>query len=116
MNDQQVRAWLDEEAEQVRARWGDLRASFDDIVDAAKDSNLDDEHDPEGATIAATRSQVSALAQQAERSLAAIDAARARLEAGTYGTCTGCGGAIAPERLEARPATPWCIDCARKAG
>jgi RNA polymerase-binding transcription factor len=34
-----------------------------------------------------------------------------RLDEGTYGTCESCGGAIAPERLEARPEATLCIAC-----
>ena len=45
--------------------------------------------------------------------LADIDAALARLEAGTYGECTSCRRAIPPERLEALPWTALCIDCSR---
>ena len=41
-----------------------------------------------------------------------VDKALARLEDGTYGTCTECGEEIAAERLQALPATPWCFDCA----
>ncbi len=89
-----------------------LDATFDDIVDAARDSNLDDEHDPEGATIAADRSMVSALAQAARRQLAEIDAALARLDDGTYETCLQCGTPIPAGRLEARPAATLCITCA----
>jgi DnaK suppressor protein len=45
--------------------------------------------------------------------LASIDAALARLDAGRYGTCTRCGGQIAPERLDALPWAALCIDCQR---
>jgi RNA polymerase-binding protein DksA len=45
--------------------------------------------------------------------LAEIDAALARLDAGTYGACTACRQAIGPERLEALPWTALCIDCSR---
>lgn len=37
-----------------------------------------------------------------------------RIEEGTYGVCQECGNAIAEARLEALPATPYCIDCAQK--
>jgi RNA polymerase-binding protein DksA len=57
-----------------------------------------------------------ALREHDEQLLAAIDAALARLEAGTYGTCTSCGKAIAPERLDALPWAALCIDCQRLAG
>ena len=44
--------------------------------------------------------------------IAAIKAALARLEDGTYGECVSCGKAIAPARLLAIPHTAVCIDCA----
>lgn len=110
-----VRLRLLEERADAVGRLRDLGASFDDIVAAAQDSNLDDEHDPEGTTIAAERSLVSSLVQSNERHLAAIDAALARLKDGTYGQCLSCGGAISPERLDARASTAVCIDCAAAA-
>jgi RNA polymerase-binding transcription factor DksA len=107
-----ARARLLEGRDAARTRLAGLVASFDDIVDAARDSNVDDEHDPEGSTIAAERSLVTSLAGGTREHLAAVDAALARLDAGTYGTCTTCGGPIGEARLEARPATATCIACA----
>jgi DnaK suppressor protein len=89
-----------------------LTAEFDEVVAASASSNADDEHDPEGATIAFERSQIGALARQARHHLDEIDAAVARLEAGTYGTCEQCGTPIGEERLAARPAARTCIRCA----
>lgn len=89
-----------------------LTHDFDAVVEASLDSNADDEHDPDGATIAFERSQVDAILQQAKRHLAEIDAARRRLDEGTYGTCENCGRPIAPGRLEARPTARTCIECA----
>jgi RNA polymerase-binding protein DksA len=54
-----------------------------------------------------------ALRDHNQGHLADIDAALARLEAGTYGRCTSCGRQVAPERLEALPWTALCIDCSR---
>ena len=45
--------------------------------------------------------------------LRAIDAALARIGAGTYGRCVRCGDSIAAERLNLLPQTPFCSDCAR---
>ncbi|TFV62677.1 UNVERIFIED_ORG: TraR/DksA family transcriptional regulator [Bacillus sp. AZ43] len=90
-----------------------LTRQFDEIVAASRSSNADDEHDPEGATIAFERQQVAALLDQARRRLADVDAAVAAVEGGTYGRCETCGRAIAPERLAARPTARTCIDCAR---
>ncbi len=94
-------------------RLGGLDASFTDIVEAARDSNLDDEHDPEGTTVAVSRAQVSSLAAETRVQLDAIDAALVRVQAGTYGVCSQCGMTIAPARLEALPATTTCISCAQ---
>ena len=44
-----------------------------------------------------------------------IDAALARINEGTFGTCSRCGKPIAEERLEARPWASLCIDCQRDA-
>jgi RNA polymerase-binding transcription factor DksA len=40
-----------------------------------------------------------------------IDAALARIDAGTYGSCARCGTAIPEERLELRPFTATCVGC-----
>ncbi|MGY1606280.1 TraR/DksA family transcriptional regulator [Geodermatophilus sp. SYSU D00700] len=91
-----------------------LTRQFDEIVAASQASNADDEHDPEGATIAFERQQVAALLEQARRRLADVDAAVTAVKAGTYGRCESCGRPIAPERLEARPTARTCIDCATR--
>jgi RNA polymerase-binding protein DksA len=82
-------------------------------VAASRASNADDEHDPEGATIAFERQQVAALLEQARRRLADVEAAVRAVEAGIYGMCETCGRPIGEERLAARPAARTCIDCAR---
>jgi DnaK suppressor protein len=101
-------------AERARtlARLAALRGDFGAMVDASRDSNADDEHDPEGHTIAFERSQVDALIGQAERQLEEIDAALARLADGTYGACERCGHEIPPARVAARPTARTCVACA----
>jgi DnaK suppressor protein len=47
--------------------------------------------------------------------LAAIDAALARLSAGTYGHCTDCDATIPEARLNAAPEATRCIACQEKA-
>jgi len=100
------------ERQQTLRRLAGLTRDFDTVVAASRDTNADDEHDPEGATIAFERSQIGALARQARHHLDEVDAAVARLEAGTYGTCEQCGTPIGEERLAARPAARTCIRCA----
>jgi DnaK suppressor protein len=54
-----------------------------------------------------------ALRDRNAQHLALIDAAIARLDDGTYGRCVRCGAPVAPDRLDALPWAPHCIDCAR---
>ncbi len=91
-----------------------LTDDFDSVVAASLDTNADDEHDPEGHTIAFERSQVDALVRRARARLVELDAALARLDAGSYGTCSRCGDPIDPDRLAARPEARLCITCARR--
>jgi DnaK suppressor protein len=97
----------------AQAQIAALSRSFDDVVAASQSSNADDEHDPEGATIAFERQQVVALLATARQRLADVEAALARRDEGGYGVCESCGRPIAPERLAARPSARTCIDCAR---
>jgi RNA polymerase-binding transcription factor DksA len=97
------------------AQLGALRRQYDDIVAASRDSNADDEHDPEGTTIAFERQQVVALIAQAEHTRADLERSLLALDEGTYGVCTTCGRPIGAERLEARPNARTCIACASAA-
>ena len=58
---------------------------------------------------------LEALIQEGEDELRQINAALARMDAGTYGLCVSCGEPINPERLQALPYTALCIRCASKA-
>ncbi|HEY6933086.1 MAG TPA: TraR/DksA C4-type zinc finger protein [Marmoricola sp.] len=103
---------LHEERQLVLDRLSSLRADYAGIVEAAKASNLDDEHDPEGSTIAFERSQVGAHIAHAEAHLADIERALERVRQGSYGICKVCGARIPEGRLEARPTAETCVACA----
>lgn len=96
--------------EQLAARARD----FDAYVEGAELVNTDDEHDPEGATIAFERAQVIALRDDARRRVLLLDRALASLDEGTYGRCAGCGGEIGAERLVALPGIDVCLACAAR--
>jgi DnaK suppressor protein len=107
------------QASALRAERASVKASLDAllrdhaaIVGASRDSNTDDEHDPEGSTIAFERAQLEAVIEQSRQRLAELDGALERVRAGTYGTCAACGRPIAAERLAARPAALLCVECA----
>jgi RNA polymerase-binding transcription factor DksA len=109
-----ARARLTEELARTLARLAGLERDRARIVAASEDSNADDEHDPEGATIAFEREQLTALLAQANRTRDDLAEALADLEQGTYGVCRRCGAPIGDGRLEARPAVRTCITCARR--
>jgi RNA polymerase-binding transcription factor DksA len=106
---ERFRILLEEERARKAALLPALRADIVSANSARQDSNVDDEHDPEGSTIAFELSQASALLKQSSAGLDQVDAALARIADGTYGTCAVCGETIAEGRLEARPWTPFCI-------
>jgi DnaK suppressor protein len=112
MHESDSSARLELARDQAVARVHQLRESLAGIVAASESANLDDEHDPEGATVGFERAQVQALLDAARARLAEVDAARERLDRGAYGVCDTCGDPISPPRLEARPAARTCVSCA----
>lgn len=107
-----MRERLEEEARRARQRVAALEREFAGLAEAASAAGTDDEHDPEGATLAFERQHAAALLETARERVAACDAALARLAAGSYGVCERCGHPIGAGRLEARPAATTCIRCA----
>lgn len=103
-----LRRLRDEAAAEVRALDEDLRRLFE----ASRSSNLDDEHDPEGSTVAYERAQLTAILEATRQRRADLDEALARLETGTYGRCERCGRPVPAERLAVRPAARTCVSCA----
>ena len=108
-----LRAAVEIERGRVAVQIANLQQSFNGIVDATELTSTDDEHDPEGTTIAYERAQVTALLSQARDDLVALDAALDRIEIGTAQTCKACGGPIPLERLLALPGVVTCVECAR---
>lgn len=107
-----VRALLAAEQQAAAAQLAALEREFSDLVDATASANADDEHDPEGATIAFERQHTAALIGQARERLSQATSALRRLDDGSYGLCAQCGQPIAAARLAARPTAATCITCA----
>jgi len=51
------------------------------------------------------------LHERERKSLLLIEKTLSKFAAGTYGECESCGDTIAIKRLQARPLTPFCINC-----
>ena len=90
----------------------DHPGTIDDEVEEI--TGASDNHLAETATATLDREIDFTLEENSNQVLTEIDAALKRIGDGTYGTCTKCGGEIAPERLEAYPWASLCIDDARE--
>jgi RNA polymerase-binding transcription factor DksA len=100
----------DRHATLSRIAW--MTADLEDLASASAGSNLDDEHDPEGSTVAFERQQLAASRARTADHLADIDAALDRLATDRYGVCERCGQNIGEDRLVVLPAARLCIACA----
>lgn len=83
------------------------------LAEDAGEETAYDNHLADTATETYDRELDYTLEENSEHVLAEIEAALTRIEEGTYGTCTHCGGQIAEERLEALPWATLCIECQR---
>jgi DnaK suppressor protein len=78
-----------------------LQKESGDVVDAALDNSYEEIS--------------SQMVEVESRELIYIQAALARIDAGTYGRCESCENAIPKARLEVLPYATMCIKCQREA-
>jgi RNA polymerase-binding protein DksA len=83
------------------------------VLSARSDATADDEHDPEGPTLAYEWTRLQSVRSETADDIKAVDAALDRVANGTYGVCARCGRPIGADRLRARPTAELCIACAR---
>jgi DnaK suppressor protein len=83
------------------------------LIQASQSSNADDEHDPEGATIAFEREQLVSIMSHVRQAIDDLRKALIDLDDGRYGVCSSCAEPIEPERLEVRPQARMCVTCAK---
>lgn len=84
------------------------------LGDETDEPTYQDNHLGDVATATFDREMASTLEDNSTHVLNEIDAALARIEEGTFGTCSVCGKPIGEERLEARPWATLCIEDKRK--
>lgn len=110
-----LRARLVGDLEDTRDLIAQLVADLESMRESRQDVATDDEHDPEGPTLAFERSQSSAVLSNAQRHLRGIEDALGRVDGEEFGVCIGCGQRIPFARLEARPYARYCVTCAERA-
>lgn len=98
-----ARQTLTELRAELLARNEELSISADDPL--AYDDNFADL-----GQVTAERGENQLIIASNNEQLTEIDAALARIEDGTYGTCATCGRPIGEARLEVMPTTQYCID------
>jgi len=108
-----ARTALGAERDRTARLLADVERSMRDVSDARDGANVDDEHDPEGATLAWERGSLAAVRDDAVRRLGEVDRALDRLRTGRYGRCAVDGAPIPEARLAAKP---WAATCVVHAG
>jgi DnaK suppressor protein len=109
---QRVLDVVEAEQERTARQVASLEAVVAAIVEASELTSTDDEHDPEGATIAYERAQAIALLRQARADIDALVATRRQLVREQRVVCVGCGRDIDLERVAALPTASRCVRCA----
>jgi len=71
-----------------------------------------DENFADSGQVAAEQGENRALVSQLAETLLEVERALAKLDEGAYGLCERCHQPIGEPRLEAMPASRFCINCA----
>ena len=94
--------------EQLRAalvaEQGELTQQLAEHGDVPFDENFAD-----SGQVAAEQGEHRAIVGRLQETLRDVERALAKLDDGSYGKCEACGEEIAEPRLEAMPATRYCI-------
>jgi RNA polymerase-binding transcription factor DksA len=116
MNKSTARKRLDEERTRLQGIRDNLHREQDEAVsDTGGELSSFDQHPGDSGTETFEMEKNVSLLEQVDDELREIEAAFQRLERGTYGSCQACGRPIGDERLEAMPATRFCVEDQAKA-
>lgn len=116
-DDATARRRLEEERNRLTTLRDGLRDGLSDETENASLEELSDsdQHAADTGTETFNRERDLSALESVEAELDDVERAFERLAAGDYGVCTACGRRISDERLEALPATPYCIEDAQLA-
>ena len=105
---QVLKAMLEARRDEIQTKLRTRRETLPDEVAQVKDAEEQSVHD-------FVQDVELALMEMKSETLAKIDDAMIRLEAGTYGTCAECGQEVPEARLRALPFALLCIACQSRA-
>ena len=109
--EQATRARLAEEQQRLEGIRQELEGvRGEDQGESTQELSSYDQHQADVATETFDREKDLSILDSIEGELADIEHALQRLDDGTYGTCEACGKPISDDRLEALPATRFCVD------
>jgi RNA polymerase-binding transcription factor DksA len=111
-----ARKRLEQERTRLQGIRDDLQREQEDTTfEASGELSSFDQHPGDSGTETFELEKNVSLLEQVEDELDEIEAAFGRLERGEYGRCQACGRPIGDERLEAMPATRFCVEDQAKA-
>jgi DnaK suppressor protein len=100
----------DEEARLQKLADAEKERLTESLEDSTGELTAFDQHPADLGTETHDRELDESLRQSLDAELDAVRSARTRLEKGEYGLCKTCGMEIPDERLEAMPATRYCVE------
>ena len=107
---------LEEERTRLQGiRDGIQREQDEAVSDTGGELSSFDQHPGDSGTETFEMEKNVSLLEQVDDELLEVEAAIQRLDRGTYGSCQACGRPIGDERLEAMPATRFCVEDQAKA-
>ncbi len=95
---------------ELEAARAELLQRNEELSVTSEDALAYDDNFADSGQVAAELGENQALLAANQKEFDDVEHAIAKIEAGTYGTCDVCGTAIGTARLEAMPATRFCID------
>src|SRR5215211_8626884 len=116
MDKAKARRRLEEERTRLQGIRDNLQREQEETTsDTGGELSNVDQHPGDSGTETFEMEKNVSLLEQVDDQLLEVEAAVQRLERGTYGTCQVCGRPIGDERLEAMPATRFCVEDQAKA-
>ena len=99
-----------ERLETVKATFDDEHLEDESESEAISELASYDQHQADVGTETFEREKDLSILERVESELSDVEHALNRLDDGTYGLCAACGKPIGDTRLEAMPATRFCVD------